>query len=148
MCKSTDIPVLLFYDFTYGNFFFLMFYLIFCVLAVIICKNMAISFTIFCPFFFYFTIHGTGYLWSLKWGNGYLTYLCWYLECKLCIIYWSKKFYVDFENSTKQSQLTKSVVICIYFVNVHTFHELVDSFLTWNLQVCRILTCSKFLMLN
>jgi hypothetical protein len=39
--KSTDVPLLLFYDFTCGNFF-LMFYLIFCVLAVIICKNMAI----------------------------------------------------------------------------------------------------------
>jgi hypothetical protein len=35
----------------------------------------------------------------------------------------------------QQNQLTKSVVICIYFVNLHTFHELVDSFLTWNLQV-------------
>jgi len=61
--KSTDVPVLLFCDFTYGNFFFLMFYLIFCVLAVIICKNMAISFTMFCAFFFLqFMDHGTCYL--------------------------------------------------------------------------------------
>jgi len=49
--KSTDILVLLFYEFTCGNFFFLIFYLVFCVLAVKICKNMTISFTIFCPVF-------------------------------------------------------------------------------------------------
>jgi len=115
--KSTDIPVLVFYDFTCGNFIFLMFYLIFCVLAVIICKNMAISFTIFCPLFLQFTDHGTGYL-------------CRRLEFKLWDIYCSKKFYADFENSTKQRQLTKSVVICIYFVDFHTFHELVEPFLT------------------
>ena len=59
--RSTDIPVVVFFDFTCGNFFFLMFYLIFCVLVVIICKNMSITF-IFCPphpLFFFFTIHGS-----------------------------------------------------------------------------------------
>jgi len=122
--KSTDIQVLLFYDFTCGIFFFLIFHLIFCVLAVIICKNMAISFTIFCSTFLQFTDHGTGYLWSLKWGNGYLTYLCRHLEFKLCDIYCSKRFYAYFENSTKQRQLTKSVVICIHFMNLLTLFSL------------------------
>jgi len=47
------------------------------------------------------------------------------LNFKLCVIYCSKKFYADFEKSTKQRQLTKYILgICIHFMNLLTFFSL------------------------
>jgi hypothetical protein len=96
---------------------------------------------------------GAGYLWSMKWGNGHLTYLCRHLDIFVAILNVSyavfigaRNFNADFENSTEQSQICCDLYI--YFVNLHTFHELVDPFSDLKSTGCKLLTCSKFFVLN